>query len=62
MIEVSDTGIGIPADKYELIFESFRQVDAGTTRKFGGTGLGLAICRNLARAMEGDVTVRSQEG
>jgi len=59
-IEVRDTGIGIPADKYELIFESFRQVDAGTTRKFGGTGLGLAICRNLARAMDGDVTVRSQ--
>lgn len=61
-IEVSDTGIGIPADKYELIFESFRQVDAGTTRKFGGTGLGLAICRNLARAMDGDVTVRSKAG
>jgi signal transduction histidine kinase/CheY-like chemotaxis protein len=62
MIEVTDTGIGIPSDKYELIFESFRQVDAGTTRKFGGTGLGLAICRNLARAMDGDVTVRSQVG
>ncbi|MFA6115819.1 MAG: ATP-binding protein [Sphingomonas sp.] len=62
MIEVTDTGIGIPADKNELIFESFRQVDAGTTRKFGGTGLGLAICRNLARAMDGDVTVRSQVG
>jgi len=62
MIEVTDTGIGIPADKHELIFESFRQVDAGTTRKFGGTGLGLAICRNLARAMDGDVTVRSHPG
>jgi signal transduction histidine kinase/CheY-like chemotaxis protein len=62
MIEVTDTGIGIPSDKYELIFESFRQVDAGTTRKFGGTGLGLAICRNLARAMDGDVTVHSQVG
>jgi len=61
-IEVADTGIGIPADKNEIIFESFRQVDAGTTRKFGGTGLGLAICRNLARAMDGDVTVRSQVG
>ncbi|WEK01699.1 MAG: ATP-binding protein [Candidatus Sphingomonas phytovorans] len=61
-IEVTDTGIGIPADKNEIIFESFRQVDAGTTRKFGGTGLGLAICRNLARAMDGDVTVRSQVG
>jgi signal transduction histidine kinase len=61
-IEISDTGIGIPADKHEVIFESFRQVDAGTTRKFGGTGLGLAICRNLARAMHGEVTVRSQAG
>ncbi|MEN2788194.1 ATP-binding protein [Sphingomonas oligophenolica] len=61
-IEISDTGIGIPADKHEIIFESFRQVDAGTTRKFGGTGLGLAICRNLARAMDGDVTVRSEAG
>ncbi|MDB5704132.1 MAG: histidine kinase [Sphingomonas bacterium] len=61
-IEVADTGIGIPADKHEIIFESFRQVDAGTTRKFGGTGLGLAICRNLARAMDGDVTVRSGAG
>ena len=60
VIEVSDTGIGIPSDKHEVIFESFRQVDAGTTRKFGGTGLGLAICRNLARAMKGDVTVRSE--
>lgn len=61
-IVIADTGIGIPADKYELIFESFRQVDAGTTRKFGGTGLGLAICRNLARAMDGDVTVCSEPG
>lgn len=61
-VEVTDTGIGIPSDKYELIFESFRQVDAGTARKFGGTGLGLAICRNLARAMGGDVTVRSAVG
>jgi len=61
-IAVSDSGIGIPAEKHEEIFESFRQVDAGTTRKFGGTGLGLAIVRNLARALDGDVSVVSVEG
>ena len=61
-IVIRDTGIGIPAEKLELIFESFRQADAGTTRQFGGTGLGLAICRNIARAMGGDVTVASEEG
>lgn len=61
-ISISDTGIGIPADKLDVIFESFRQVDAGTTRKYGGTGLGLSICRNLARAMGGDVGVTSATG
>ncbi len=61
-IAVSDSGVGIPADKLEAIFESFRQADAGTTRRFGGTGLGLAICRQLARAMGGDVTVDSAVG
>ena len=61
-IAVTDSGIGIPADKLEQIFESFAQADAGTTRQFGGTGLGLAICRNLARAMGGDVLVASVEG
>lgn len=61
-IAVSDSGIGIPPEKHEEIFESFRQVDAGTTRKFGGTGLGLAIVRNLARALDGDVSVTSVEG
>ncbi len=62
VISVSDTGIGIPADKLEEIFESFKQVDAATTRKFGGTGLGLSICRNLAQAMGGDISVRSEMG
>ena len=61
-IAVRDSGIGIPADKLGAIFESFRQADAGTTRQFGGTGLGLAICRQLARAMGGDVSVESRVG
>ncbi len=61
-VAVTDSGIGIPADKLEDIFEAFRQADAGTTRQFGGTGLGLAICRNLARAMGGDVSVSSVVG
>jgi signal transduction histidine kinase/CheY-like chemotaxis protein len=61
-VVIRDTGIGIPPEKLELIFESFRQADAGTTRQFGGTGLGLAICRNIARAMGGDVTVESAVG
>jgi len=61
-IVIRDTGIGVPTEKLDLIFESFRQADAGTTRQFGGTGLGLAICRNIAHAMGGDVTVVSEEG
>jgi signal transduction histidine kinase len=62
VIRVADSGIGIPGDRVEEIFESFRQVDGGVTRRHGGTGLGLAICRNLARAMGGDVTVISTLG
>jgi signal transduction histidine kinase/tetratricopeptide (TPR) repeat protein/CheY-like chemotaxis protein len=62
VIRVADSGIGIPADRIEDIFESFRQVDGGVTRRHGGTGLGLAICRSLARAMGGDVEVASTLG
>lgn len=59
---VSDTGIGIAADKFEKIFEPFAQEDQSITRRFGGTGLGLAISRRLARAMGGDISVRSEQG
>ncbi|PCD01747.1 hypothetical protein COC42_16690 [Sphingomonas spermidinifaciens] len=61
-LSVSDTGIGIPAHKHGEIFESFRQADSTTTRQFGGTGLGLTICRNLARALGGEIAVESREG
>jgi len=61
-LAVTDTGIGIPAEKREEIFESFKQADSGTTRKFGGTGLGLTICRNLARALGGDIKVEGADG
>ncbi len=61
-ISVHDSGIGIAPEWHESIFELFQQVDGGTTRKYGGTGLGLAICRNLARAMGGDISVESETG
>ncbi|MBS0149517.1 MAG: response regulator [Nitrospira sp.] len=59
---VSDTGIGIPADKIDSIFESFNQVDSSTTRKYGGSGLGLSISKHLVTLMGGDLTVTSVIG
>lgn len=61
-ISVADTGIGIPADKLELIFEEFHQVDNSATRQYSGTGLGLAISRHFARLLGGDITAQSTIG
>ena len=60
--EIHDTGCGIPADQIDNIFDSFEQVSAGDTRRYGGTGLGLAISRRLAQAMGGDLRVSSAPG
>lgn len=61
-VHVSDTGMGIPPDVAEGLFQNFTQGDASTTRRFGGTGLGLSIARRLARMMDGDLTVVSKPG
>ncbi|GBF51500.1 PAS domain S-box protein [Leptospira ryugenii] len=62
LIEVEDTGIGIPESKLQSIFDSFTQVDNSNTRKFGGTGLGLTISKKLAELMSGKLSVESREG
>lgn len=62
VFEVIDTGIGIPEDKIDHIFESFSQADQTTTRRFGGTGLGLSVCQRLVSAMEGEISVGSKPG
>ncbi|MDD9717799.1 ATP-binding protein [Dinoroseobacter sp. PD6] len=61
-LAVQDTGIGIPADRLDQIFDAFAQADSATTRDFGGTGLGLAISRQLTQQMGGDITVTSVPG
>lgn len=61
-IQVADTGIGIPKDQQQVIFESFRQVDGQSTRKYGGTGLGLTIIQKIVELLNGSISVQSELG
>jgi len=62
LISIQDTGIGIPKEHLRMLFQPFRQIDSGLTRKYEGTGLGLSISRSLMRLMHGEITVESQAG
>ncbi len=62
LIEIEDTGIGIPQDKLEKVFDKFWQLDASNSRRYGGTGLGTTVARDLSRRMGGDISVRSRIG
>jgi len=62
VLQVTDTGIGIPPHALNFIFDEFRQVDGSTSRVYGGNGLGLSIARRLSRLMDGNITVKSSPG